>query len=246
MWMLVMLIACGSEVETAANASSEVSKASQTKKKDRREAAERRQIERARKAREANSKSLKQRKAKASETREKLGLKEGGTLSAVFVTSMGDIKCELLPDVAPVTVLNFVQLSEGTREWTHPGTRQTMNTPLYSGTIFHRVIPKFMIQGGDPLGRGTGNPGYRFEDEPHPDHTFNRSGILAMANSGPNTNGSQFFITDRSKPKHLNGKHTIFGYCDNLDVVQAIADVPTARSNRPQADVVLKKVKILR
>ena len=175
-----------------------------------------------------------------------LGIEEGGKLGARLHTSKGTISCTLLPDVAPKTVLNFVQLAEGGREWKHPQTGQTLTDPLYSGTIFHRVIPKFMIQGGDPLGRGTGGPGYRFEDETSPDVTFDAPGLLAMANSGPNTNGSQFFITDRSTPSHLNGKHTIFGRCENLDVVEAIASVDRASRDKPKVDVVLKRVEITR
>jgi len=175
-----------------------------------------------------------------------LGIEKDGKLGARFHTSKGVIACSLLPKVAPKTVLNFVQLAEGTREWKHPKTGETTTAPLYSGTVFHRVIPKFMIQGGDPLGRGTGGPGYRFEDETTPDVTFDKPGLLAMANSGPNTNGSQFFITDRSTPSHLNGKHTIFGRCDNLDVVEAIASVDRASRDKPKVDVVLKRVEITR
>lgn len=175
-----------------------------------------------------------------------LGLKEGGSLKAKLSTSKGDITCELWPDKAPKTVVNFVELAEGTRSWTDPKSGAEVKRPLYDGTIFHRVIPNFMIQGGDPLGNGTGGPGYQFEDEVGSGATFDRPGLLAMANAGPNTNGSQFFITDRDTPTHLNGKHTIFGKCGNLDVVQAIAEVETARGNRPVTDVVLKKVTISR
>jgi peptidyl-prolyl cis-trans isomerase A (cyclophilin A) len=127
---------------------------------------------------------------------------------ATFETSAGKIGVKLLTARAPKTVANFVGLATGTKEWTDPRGQKT-KVPLYDGTIFHRVIPNFMIQGGDPRGNGTGDPGYRFEDEVHADDVF-RPGILAMANSGPNTNGSQFFITEVA-PTHLNGKHTIFG-----------------------------------
>jgi peptidyl-prolyl cis-trans isomerase A (cyclophilin A) len=116
---------------------------------------------------------------------------------------------KLLTARAPKTVENFVGLASGTKEWTHPRTGQKSKAPLYDNTVFHRVIPNFMIQGGDPIGTGTGDPGYRFADEVHPDDMF-RPGLLAMANSGPNTNGSQFFITEVATT-HLNGKHTIFG-----------------------------------
>ncbi len=129
---------------------------------------------------------------------------------ATFKTSMGDIVVKLLPAKAPKTVENFVGLAEGTREWTDPRSGQKVKRPLYDGTMFHRVIPDFMIQGGDPLGNGTGGPGYRFADEIGPDNKFDRPGLLAMANAGPNTNGSQFFITEVPTP-HLNRGHTIFG-----------------------------------
>ena len=129
---------------------------------------------------------------------------------ATFKTSLGDIVVKLFPEKAPKTVENFVSLAEGTKEWKDPRSGQMVKKPLYDGTVFHRVIPGFMIQGGDPLGTGTGGPGYKFADEIGPDNAFNRPGLLAMANSGPNTNGSQFFITEVPTP-HLNRGHTIFG-----------------------------------
>jgi peptidyl-prolyl cis-trans isomerase A (cyclophilin A) len=129
---------------------------------------------------------------------------------ATFKTSMGDIVVKLLPDKAPKTVENFLGLAEGTKEWTDPRSGQKVKKPLYDGTRFHRVIPDFMIQGGDPLGNGTGGPGYRFADEIGPDNKFDKSGKLAMANAGPGTNGSQFFITEVPTP-HLDRGHTIFG-----------------------------------
>ena len=175
-----------------------------------------------------------------------LGIQPGAAIGVKFHTTLGAISCSLLPDVAPLTVLNFVQLAEGGKEWTHPNTKEKSTGKLYDGTIFHRVIPKFMIQGGDPMGTGRGGPGYRFEDETSADITFDEPGLLAMANSGPNTNGSQFFITDRSKPSHLNGRHTIFGRCENLDVVEAIATTPTGKRDRPETDVVLQRVEITR
>ena len=131
-------------------------------------------------------------------------------LFATFTTSAGDIVVKLLPEKAPKTVENFLGLVEGTKEWTDPGSNQKVKRPLYDGTVFHRVIPDFMIQGGDPLGTGMGGPGYRFADEIGPDNKFDRPGLLAMANAGPNTNGSQFFITEVPTP-HLNRGHTIFG-----------------------------------
>jgi peptidyl-prolyl cis-trans isomerase A (cyclophilin A) len=131
-------------------------------------------------------------------------------IHATFQTSAGDIVVKLLPEKAPKTVENFLGLAEGTREWTDPRSGQKVKTPLYDGTVFHRVIPDFMIQGGDPLGTGTGGPGYKFGDEIGPDNKFDRPGLLAMANAGPNTNGCQFFITEVPTP-HLNRGHTIFG-----------------------------------
>jgi peptidyl-prolyl cis-trans isomerase A (cyclophilin A) len=168
--------------------------------------------------------------------------------SVVFDTSMGQINCVLFPDKAPKTVANFIGLANGTKSWTDPKTgKVTKGKSLYEGTIFHRVIPNFMIQGGDPLGNGTGGPGYRFEDEFTPDLRFDRPGRLAMANSGPDTNGSQFFITEVPTP-HLDDHHTIFGQCDDpsVTVVQSIARVKAdPRMNRPDTDVVIKKITIL-
>jgi peptidyl-prolyl cis-trans isomerase A (cyclophilin A) len=131
-------------------------------------------------------------------------------LYATFQTSAGDIVVKLLPEKAPNTVENFVGLAEGTKKWTDPRTGIPSTKPLYDGTLFHRVIPDFMIQGGDPRGDGTGGPGYKFADEIGPDNKFDRPGLLAMANAGPGTNGSQFFITEVPTP-HLNKGHTIFG-----------------------------------
>ena len=166
------------------------------------------------------------------------------TLTATLRTSDGPVVIRLFPDHAPKTVQNFVDLAEGSREWTDPRTRQTTNARLYDGTVFHRVIPRFMIQGGDPLGTGTGGPGYQFADEIHPDLQFDRPYLLAMANAGPGTNGSQFFITVVPTP-HLNGKHTIFGeVIDGRDVVDRISQTQTNRSDRPVQDVVLESVSI--
>ena len=175
----------------------------------------------------------------------RVGLREGQSLGAIFDTTLGEVSCSLFIDKAPLTVATFVQLAEGTRPWTDPNTRSEVSRPLYNGTIFHRVIPKFMIQGGDPLGNGTGGPGFSFADEVNNGLSFDKPGLLAMANSGPNTNGSQFFITDRSKPDHLNNKHTIFGACENLDVVEKIATAPASR-DRPTTDVVLRQLRVVR
>ncbi len=167
-------------------------------------------------------------------------------LTATLRTNRGTVIVRLLPDHAPKTVRNFVELAEGGREWTDPNTGKKAATKLYDGTIFHRVIPDFMIQGGDPLGTGTGGPGYKFADEIHPDLVFNRPYLLAMANAGPGTNGSQFFITTVPTP-WLTGKHTIFGeVVSGSEVVDAITKVQTGRNDRPVEDVVLESVTIER
>jgi peptidyl-prolyl cis-trans isomerase A (cyclophilin A) len=167
-------------------------------------------------------------------------------LTATLRTNRGTVVVRLFPDHAPKTVRNFVELAQGGREWTDPRTRRTGAAKLYDGTIFHRVIPRFMIQGGDPLGTGRGGPGYKFADEIHPDLRFDRPYLLAMANAGPGTNGSQFFITTVPTP-HLNGRHTIFGeVISGSDVVEAISNVPTGRDDRPVDDVVLESVVIQR
>jgi peptidyl-prolyl cis-trans isomerase A (cyclophilin A) len=167
-------------------------------------------------------------------------------LTATLRTNRGTVVVRLFPDHAPKTVRNFVELAQGGRDWIDPRTSKTGAAKLYDGTIFHRVIPQFMIQGGDPLGTGRGGPGYKFADEIHPDLRFDRPYLLAMANAGPGTNGSQFFITTVPTP-HLNGRHTIFGeVISGSDVVDAISNVPTGRSDRPVDDVVLESVVIQR
>jgi peptidyl-prolyl cis-trans isomerase A (cyclophilin A) len=165
--------------------------------------------------------------------------------TATFITSEGRIVARLMPEHAPSTVANFVDLALGKKEWKDPRDGARKSEPLYDGTIFHRVIPGFMIQGGDPEGTGRGGPGYKFEDEcPPGGPTFDRPGLLAMANAGPNTNGSQFFITVAPTP-WLSGKHTIFGeVTDGMDVVEAIAEASTDRSDRPLKDVVVERVEI--
>ncbi len=162
-------------------------------------------------------------------------------LYAVIYTSMGNIVCRLFQKEAPKTVANFRALAMGTKPWTDPNTGRVKHIPLYSGTIFHRVIPHFMIQGGDPTGTGYGSPGYKFDDEIDPDLHFDRAGILAMANSGPNTNGSQFFITV-GPAEHLDGHHSIFGeVVSGQEVADAISEVP----RDPENDKPLTPVKIL-
>lgn len=167
--------------------------------------------------------------------------------TAVFDTSMGRMTCKLFSKEAPNTVANFVGLATGTKDWTNPDTKQKMHgKPLYNGTTFHRVIPGFMIQGGDPLGTGMGDPGYYFKDEFDPNLNFDVPGRLAMANSGPNTNGSQFFITEVAEPD-LDQKYNIFGQCDESSVlvVKSIARVERDGRDTPVQPVILKKVTIV-
>jgi len=168
------------------------------------------------------------------------------TLTATLRTNQGQVVIRLFPDHAPKTVRNFVELAEGGRQWTHPRTGRATTDKLYDGTVFHRVIPDFMIQGGDPLGSGRGGPGYKFADEIHPDLAFDRPYLLAMANAGPGTNGSQFFITVAPTP-WLNGKHTIFGQViEGTDVVDLISRVKTGSQDRPVEDVTIESVTVQR
>jgi peptidyl-prolyl cis-trans isomerase A (cyclophilin A) len=163
---------------------------------------------------------------------------------ATLRTTLGPVVIRLYPDQAPQTVDNFVSLAEGTREWRDPRSGQQSTAPLYNGTIFHRVIDGFMIQGGDPLGTGTGGPGYEFADEFHPQLRFDRPYLLAMANAGPGTNGSQFFITVSPTP-HLNDRHTIFGeVVQGTDVVDAIGTADTDRRDRPVKEIAIDSVTI--
>lgn len=165
--------------------------------------------------------------------------------TAVIKTSMGTITVKLFKDKAPLTVENFIGLATGKKEWTDPKTEKKVNgKSLYAGTIFHRVIPDFMIQGGDPLGQGVGGPGYRFQDEVSPLDSFAKPGILAMANAGPNTNGSQFFITV-APTTHLNGRHTIFGeVTSGMDVAIKISKVERNQMDRPNKDVKIQSITI--
>ena len=166
---------------------------------------------------------------------------------AVFDTTAGKLRCTLFEKETPVTVANFIGLATGTKDWKNPVSKATKhNVPLYDGTIFHRVIPNFMIQGGDPAGNGSGDPGYTFKDEIVSTLTFDRPGRLAMANSGPSTNGSQFFITEVPTP-HLNGRHTIFGQCDpaSVTLVKQIARMARdPRDDRPFRPVKITHVAI--
>ncbi len=167
--------------------------------------------------------------------------------TAVFDTSMGQMRCRLFDKEAPLAVANFIGLATGTKDWTNPVShKKEHHVPLYNGTTFHRVIPGFMIQGGDPAGDGTGDGGYMFPDEIVPDLTFDVPGRLAMANSGPNTNGTQFFITGEAYPS-LNGNYTIFGQCDDpsISVETAITEVPRDSNDKPLSPVTLTKVTIV-
>ena len=170
-----------------------------------------------------------------------------GDLYARLHTTLGNIVVRLEEQKAPNTVKNFVGLATGTQEWRDPKTGEDKKgVPLYDGTVFHRVIPDFMIQGGCPLGQGTGNPGYRFKDEFHPDLRHSGPGVLSMANSGPSTNGCQFFITERATP-HLDNRHSVFGTTvAGQDVVAKIARTPRGARDRPNTDVVLQRVEIFR
>ena len=165
--------------------------------------------------------------------------------TATLHTNHGDITVELFEERAPNTVGNFIGLATGSKEWTDPETGDTVtNEPLYDDVLFHRVIDDFMIQGGDPTGTGRGGPGYEFDDEFHDELTHDSAGILSMANSGPNTNGSQFFITLDATP-HLDGKHSVFGeVTDGMDVIEEIGSVPTGRNDKPREDVVLESVDV--
>ena len=165
--------------------------------------------------------------------------------TATFVTNRGSFTVELMPGHAPKTVQNFIDLATGGREWKDPRDGQTKTEALYPGTVFHRVIGGFMIQGGDPAGTGMGGPGYQFDDEvPFDGPRFDRPGLLAMANAGPGTNGSQFFVTVTATP-HLSGKHTIFGeVTEGYDVVEAISKTATGAQDRPSEDVVIERIDI--
>jgi peptidyl-prolyl cis-trans isomerase A (cyclophilin A) len=170
-----------------------------------------------------------------------------GPPTAIIDTTAGKLTCVLFPDKAPIGVANFIGLARGTKDWTNPATGRKMHgVPLYNGTIFHRVIPDFMIQGGDPMGTGTGDPGYKFKNETSPDLLFDRPGRLAYANAGPNTNGSQFFITEVAYPS-LNGGYTIFGQCDDpsVELVKKIARLPRNGNDRPNDPPKIVKITIL-
>jgi peptidyl-prolyl cis-trans isomerase A (cyclophilin A) len=173
--------------------------------------------------------------------------KGGGKVYAHFTTSLGKFTVELFEKDAPKTVANFVGLAEGTKEWTDPKTGAKVKKPFYNGLIFHRVIADFMIQGGDPLGNGTGDPGYKFADEFGSGRKMDKAGVMAMANAGPNTNGSQFFITLK-ETNYLNGKHTVFGeVTEGMDTIRKIGETKTTKpGDRPVVPVVIQSVTIER
>jgi peptidyl-prolyl cis-trans isomerase A (cyclophilin A) len=173
--------------------------------------------------------------------------KAGGKVYAHFTTNLGKFTVELFEKDAPKTVANFTGLAEGTKEWTDPKTGAKVKKPFYNGLIFHRVIPDFMIQGGDPLGTGTGDPGYKFADEFGSSRKMDKAGVLAMANAGPNTNGSQFFITLK-ETNYLNGKHTVFGeVTEGMDTIRKIGETKTTKpGDRPVTPVVMQTVTIER
>jgi peptidyl-prolyl cis-trans isomerase A (cyclophilin A) len=167
--------------------------------------------------------------------------------TAIIDTTAGKMTCTLFPDKAPIGVANFIGLARGTKDWVDPSNGHKMHhVPLYNGTIFHRVIPEFMIQGGDPAGTGMGGPGYKFKNETSPDLSFDRPGRLAYANAGPDTNGSQFFITEVPYPS-LNGGYTIFGQCDDasVELVKKIARMPRNANDLPDDPVKITKITIL-
>ncbi|HSC77929.1 MAG TPA: peptidylprolyl isomerase [Candidatus Acidoferrales bacterium] len=165
---------------------------------------------------------------------------------AILETSMGRMVCRLFADKAPRTVENFIELAEGRKEWTDPNTNEYVKRPFYNGLAFHRVIPDFMIQGGCPLGNGTGGPGYEFEDEFHKDLKHDSPGVLSMANAGPDTNGSQFFVTVAATP-WLDNRHSVFGkIVEGLEVAVKISQVARDRNDKPRTPVVLEKVTIER
>jgi peptidyl-prolyl cis-trans isomerase A (cyclophilin A) len=169
-----------------------------------------------------------------------------GALLATFETTMGDVTVKLYEDIAPATVANFVGLATGQQAWTDPNTGKPGEGALYDGVIFHRVIDGFMIQGGDPTGTGRGGPGYRFQDECDARAKHTKAGMLSMANAGPGTNGSQFFLTLGPTP-HLDGRHTVFGeVVEGIDVVKQIGKVRTGPGDRPVTDVAIKTIRVAR
>lgn len=168
-----------------------------------------------------------------------------GRIQLTLETSMGTLHCEMYDDLVPDTVANFVGLATGVKTFVDPETGEPARRRFYDGLIFHRVIPDFMIQGGDPSGNGTGGPGYRFNDEFNPQLRHDRPGIMSMANAGPNTNGSQFFITERATP-HLDNRHSVFGACEETDLIRQIARVPTGPRDLPLEPVTIVNVQFER
>jgi peptidyl-prolyl cis-trans isomerase A (cyclophilin A) len=169
-----------------------------------------------------------------------------GTLHATLVTGFGDLECDLFEDKAPIAVANFVGLARGVRPWKDPRTEKWQKKPFYDGLTFHRIIPGFMIQGGDVRGDGTGDPGYMLEAEAQNGLLFDRPGLLAMATRGAETNGSQFFVTEMARIPHLDRRATIFGACEPLDVIRKLARASRDARDRPLAPLYIKKVRITR
>lgn len=193
-----------------------------------------------------SDKEIQNNSADAKKTKSAVDKKKGKEMFALFETNKGNFKVKLFNDKAPKTVENFVGLAEGTKEWTDPKTGEKVKKPFYNGLTFHRIIPDFMVQAGCPLGTGTGNPGYRFEDEFGPGLKHDKPGMLSMANAGPNTNGSQFFITVAPTP-WLDGKHAIFGeVVEGMDVVLKISTSPRGPMDRPTEPIVMSKVTIIK
>lgn len=159
-----------------------------------------------------------------------------------LVTSLGTVDCTLEPAWAPLSVANFLALASGSAPWVDPSTGETTTRPLYDGTVFHRVVPGFLVQGGDPTGTGTGGPGYVLPEEPTA-AVFDRPGLLGLANKGPNTTGSQFFVT-LGPARHVDGQYSVIGHCDDLDVLHRIAAVPRGERNRPEDPPVLRAVRV--
>lgn len=169
---------------------------------------------------------------------------DGPDLLAKFTTNLGELNCKLYHQKSPKTVANFAGLATGNKAWKDPKTgAEQKGKPFYDGLIFHRVIPEFMIQGGDPTGTGRGGPGYQIKDEFHASLKHGKGGLLSMANAGPDTGGSQFFVTEKATP-WLDNKHAIFGECKEVATVKKMARVPVGPGNRPKAEVVMEKVEI--
>lgn len=240
--MAFILVALGFKVQAEEKTNATVTPTSEAETKVKAE-------KKAKKKTKAEKKAKDEKKAKAETkagTEAKTKKKDDKKMFALFETTQGSFKVKLFNDKAPKTVENFVGLAEGTKEWTDPNTGKKVKKPFYDGLKFHRVIDGFMLQGGDPLGTGTGGPGYQFADEFGPGLKHDKPGMLSMANAGPNTNGSQFFVTVAATP-WLDGRHAIFGeVVEGMDIVNKISKTKTGFQDRPVEDVVIKKLTITR